>query len=100
MTFTPFGDKLWAKDGLKVQQSGQGSFTVIGPEEHLVHYPEVGYPLRPVNDGEENISRKVAFAHYQGCGDSIFFKYDYGFRVPSRCPRGDGGYLEAEDLPK
>ena len=72
---------------------------MIGPNEHLVNHSEVGTPLRPVNGGEEDISVNVAFAHYSGCGDDIFFKYYYGFRAPSRCPHEDGGYLEVEELP-
>ena len=73
---------------------------MIGPDQHLTRQPGFsGDPLRPVNDGEERISNKVAFAHYSKCQDNIFFKFSPGFRVPSLCPRGDGGYLEEEDLP-
>lgn len=90
---------MYAQEGLKVQSRRSGGHTVIGPDEHLAQPPEVGYPMRPVNDGEQYISIKVAFAYYDKCGDSIFFKYYPGFRAPSWCPRGDGGFLEVEVLP-
>jgi hypothetical protein len=82
-----------------VQPSGS-EFTVIGPDERFVLFG--GYPLRPVNDGEEKISRKVAYAHYSRCGHNVFFKYHHGFRAPSRCPLGDGSIIEteSEELPQ
>ncbi|CAI8054890.1 hypothetical protein GBAR_LOCUS29944 [Geodia barretti] len=86
MAFISIGDKLWAEDGLKAQLDRQGSLTVIGPEEHLVYYPEVGYPMRSVNDGEQYISRKVAFAHYEDVATASSSNTTTGSGLPSRCP--------------
>ena len=91
-----------AQDGLQTNPSGAGRYTVIGPGQRMSSSrapAATGNALRPVNGNEEYISDQVAYAHYAPCGHNFFFKYNYGFRAPSRCPRQDGGFLEVEDLP-
>jgi hypothetical protein len=90
-------------------------YTVIGPDEGFNWFCGMmtnSFPtvedydcLRPINDGDVHISRRVAFAHYNGCGHNVFFKYyrapPKDFRAPSKCPLKDGGIIdpESEDLP-
>jgi hypothetical protein len=114
MAYKPFGpdDKLFlAQNSLQTSTGISNTgyvYTVIGPNQGFYSWcgfvrddtPNVRSVdwLRPVYDGEVYISNQVAFAHYDGCGHNIFFKYSQGFWPPSRCPRGDVGYLDEESV--
>jgi hypothetical protein len=56
--------------------------------------------VRPVNNREVYISRTVSFAHYNGCGHNVFFRYYTGFQAPSRCPIhvACGSYLDQDSI--